>query len=236
MLLAALGVPPFVAAAPGAGLPRVFLWSWQRADDLRFAAAAGVGVAPLVATLTLEGDGVRAAGRRQALALPPGAAVLPVVRVELGRAPTFSPAQRAELVARVVALARSLPGSRGVQVDFDAPLSARAFDRAFLGDTRRALPRDAWLSITALASWCDGDRWLAGLPVDEIVPMLFRMGPSASDTRAHLAARTAPECADALGLATDEPVATGADDRRVYWFHPGPWTPAAFARVRQAAR
>ncbi len=30
--------------------------------------------------------------------------------------------------------------------------------------------------MTALASWCAGDDWLRDLPVDEAVPMLFRMG------------------------------------------------------------
>jgi len=27
------------------------------------------------------------------------------------------------------------------------------------------------LSMTALASWCESDRWLAGMPVAEAVPM-----------------------------------------------------------------
>ena len=32
------------------------------------------------------------------------------------------------------------------------------------------------LTITALASWCDGDDWIDGLPVADASPMLFRMG------------------------------------------------------------
>jgi hypothetical protein len=31
--------------------------------------------------------------------------------------------------------------------------------------------------FTALASWCEADGWISGLPVAEAVPMLFRMGP-----------------------------------------------------------
>jgi hypothetical protein len=223
----------------GAGLPTVFVWAWERADDLRFVSGRGVGVAPLVATLTLAGDHVLPAGRRQPLALPAAVPVLPVVRVELAArpAPTLSPRQRAELVARLAALATSLPGSRGLQLDFDAPRSARAFDRALLVDLRRALPDSLWLSMTALASWCDGDRWLASLPVDEIVPMLFRMGPAGENERARMAARRAlgaRECGEALGLSTDEPAVRGPGVRRVYWFHPGPWTPTALARALAA--
>jgi len=56
--------------------------------------------------------------------------------------------------------------------------------------------------------------------------MLFRMGPAGSTARVRDIA-----CGDALGLATDEPVAAAAGGRRVYWFHPGPWSAAAFARA-----
>ncbi len=46
-----------------------------------------------------------------------------------------------------------------------------------LQDLRQKLPQQIPLSMTALASFCVGDRWLDDLPVDEAVPMIFRMGP-----------------------------------------------------------
>ena len=42
--------------------------------------------------------------------------------------------------------------------------------------------------MTALASFCVGDRWLDGLPVDEVVPMIFRMGTDNERIRSFLAA------------------------------------------------
>jgi len=55
-------------------------------------------------------------------------------------------------------------------------VSERDFYRALLQDLRAQLPDNVPLSMTALASFCIGDRWLEGLPVDEAVPMIFRMG------------------------------------------------------------
>ncbi len=83
--------------------------------------------------------------------------------------------------------------------------------------------------MTALASWCADDRWLSGLPVDEIVPMLFRMGP-ANEAFRDLArsSRTAqPECRQAVGTSLDEPLDLARDHRRVYAFNPRSWTAAS---------
>jgi hypothetical protein len=38
---------------------------------------------------------------------------------------------------------------------------------------RATLPAGRELSMTALASWYDTERWLGAAPVDEVVPMLF---------------------------------------------------------------
>jgi len=91
------------------------------------------------------------------------------------------------------------------------------------------------LSITALASWCAGDRWMRGLPIDEAVPMLFRMGPL-NEPYAALARSTsagAPECRGALGTSLDEPLHIRAGTRRVYVFNASPWTPASVGRARE---
>jgi len=56
------------------------------------------------------------------------------------------------------------------------------------------------LSITALASWCAGDPWITGLPIDEAVPMLFRLGPDTRNIDAFLSHRniTEPLCAGSV--------------------------------------
>jgi hypothetical protein len=52
---------------------------------------------------------------------------------------------------------------------------------------RATLPAGRELSMTALASWCDTERWLGTAPVDEVVPMLFRMGPVGENPKRRLA-------------------------------------------------
>jgi hypothetical protein len=139
-------------------------------------------------------------------------------------------------MAAAIAGTISLPRVRGVQIDFDAAESERGFYRALVQAVRRALGPDVPLSITALASWCTQDRWMTGLPVDETVPMLFRMGPL-NEPYAGLARSTssaAAECRGALGTSLDEPLHVRAVGRRVYVFNAAAWTPASVTRAREA--
>jgi hypothetical protein len=214
------------SARPAARLPAIMLWAWEQPQDLRFVDPEGAGIAFLAATLTLQGDRVVVEPRRQPLRAPRGAVLVAVGRVEIGGAtPALDAAQRARLVRALVDLGRR-PGVAGVQVDFDAPRSARDFYRALLADLRRELPPTTVLSMTALASWCMADDWVAGLPVDEAVPMLFRMGADDHAIRADLAARGRLDCAScrgSVGLATDEALPRVRADR-TYLFHAGAWT------------
>jgi hypothetical protein len=120
-----------------------------------------------------------------------------------------------------------LPGVLAVQIDFDAARSRRDFYRALLSEARRSLPDSVPLTITALASWGLGDRWLDGLPIEEAVPMVFRMG--ADDTRVRQALRRGTDfspaiCRQSIGVAVDEPFPPLRPGRRVYLFSRLPWT------------
>lgn len=104
-----------------------------------------------------------------------------------------------------------------------------------LGAVRAGLAPGTKLSMTALASWCDGEHWLAAAPVDEIVPMLFRMGRKAGRLRAKLEAGgdfAEARCRSALGISMDAPVAFPAG-RRVYVFNPRAWDAASLAALAQ---
>jgi hypothetical protein len=139
-------------------------------------------------------------------------------------------------VAAIVERTRD-DGIAGVQIDFDAARSQRAFYRDLLVDLRSALPESMPLSMTALASWAVHDRWLAGLPVDEAVPMLFRMGADAKRVRTYLDSGedfAEPLCRTSVGFSTDEPRAAVASGRRVYLFSPTAWTrPALEAALKK---
>ncbi|MBI5168360.1 MAG: hypothetical protein HZA61_02630 [Candidatus Eisenbacteria bacterium] len=221
-----------------AALPPVMLWAWEYPQDLRFADPARVGVASLGATAALVGDDVRVTMRRQPLRLAPGAAHVRVLRVELprGAKPALSEVQAARLARLAAGLARE-SGVRGVQLDFDAPRSARPFYRRLLARVRAELPDTSLLAMTALASWAMGDAWLEGLPVDAAVPMVFRMGADAGRIRAALTAGRdfTPERARGnLGVDLDEPWPRFLPGRRLWIFVHGSWTPARVERVNRA--
>jgi hypothetical protein len=122
---------------------------------------------------------------------------------------------------------------KAIQVDFDAAISERHYYRQLLEDLRRELPDNVPLSITALASFCVGDRWLSDLPVDEAVPMVFRMGMDSDRIKNMLSSGADFNeglCKRSYGVSLDEPVTTSFEkQRRVYVFNDHSWTPADIA-------
>lgn len=219
---------PAVAAARDwpAGWPARFAWSWDRAEDLRFL-ARDEGVALVLTSLEFHGDRTLVRPLRNAVALPVGTVVLPVVHVEALPAmhAALTAAQHQAFVDAVLRAATRSPQG-AVQVDFEALPSQRAFYRDVLAEVRARRP-ELRLSITALASWCLADRWTASLPVDEVVPMAFRMGSAHGDYRDWVAAseRWPDATCTATGVATDEPLPRLPRSRRLFFFSPQPWTP-----------
>jgi hypothetical protein len=195
---------------PMASLPPVIIWAWERPEKLDFIDTNRVGVAFLAKTLRLEGDRVISKPRMQPLQLAPGTKLIAVIRIETDH-PTLSSTQLSKTVDEIA----KLPASSAVQIDFDATTSERDFYRALLRDVK---PRVPSLSITALASWCAGDKWLDDLPIDEAVPMLFRMGRDRGLRRVD-----SPICGNSAGVSTDELLTAPAVDR-LYIFNPNPWS------------
>ncbi|HEU0098433.1 MAG TPA: hypothetical protein VFQ67_06610 [Allosphingosinicella sp.] len=213
----------------------LILWAWERPEDLRFAGAAAE-VAVQTGFVELAGDSIQARGRRFPLksAAPPSTALVHV-QIDHGRPLAWTAPMRARASAAVLHYAAAVPARR-VQVDFEVRASERQVLLDLLEDVRRGLPRGTLLSMTALASWCDIEGWLGGAPVDEIVPMLFRMTEGGDALRKRLAAGgdfRNPRCRSALGVAGDSPIARAPPGRRVYLFSPRSWTAADFESARR---
>ena len=225
------GLALYATAAQGgvredrmASLPDTILWAWEHPEDLRFLDPRHVGVAYLALTLRLDQGTIERQPRQQPLRVPPGTRRLAVVRIETSEQPAWAGATIEEIAQDVRRLAR--PGVAAIQLDYDAARSEREFYRDLASRIRQTLPDSLPLSMTALASWCVDDPWLKNMPVDEIVPMVFRMGADGPAIRRTLAARgdfPCRECRGSIGLATDEPRPKLAGPRRTYWFHGGSW-------------
>lgn len=208
------------------GLPRLVLWAWERPEDLRFMNPRDTAVAFLADTIQLRGDTAVARPRLQSLRVPDRAHLVAVVRIEAGQDAALNRSQ-IEQTATAITKAASLPRVMAVQVDFDATRSQRDFYRSLLLDLRRRLGPAEPISITALASWCLGDDWISTLPINEAVPMLFRMGAGTNEVVGQLSSGRdfrASICRGSLGVSTDERWASLPCGRRLYVFHDRPWT------------
>jgi hypothetical protein len=217
-----------------ATFPAVVLWAWERPETLHFIDTQAVGVAFLARTLYLTGSDVIVRPRLQPFSAPPETRLMAVVRMTADRwqPPDLSASQRQMATAAITEVGMR-SGIQALQVDFDATVSQRAFYREVLFQLRRELPASMPLSMTALASWCLFDNWLTGLPVDEVVPMVFRMGADQNRVRRHLANDDfrAAACRRSLGIATDEALPAWRPGRRLYVFHPQAWRLDAMTSV-----
>ena len=206
-----------------ATLPRVTLWAWERREDLHALDTRRFAVAYLDQTLTI-GLTVASQPRRDLLVFPSSATRIPVVRIEAPPNALLNAQSSSDAVDAILRSARE-PGIAALQVDFDATRSQRPFYRDLLVDLRSRMPAGLPLSITALASWCSFDDWLGGLPVDEAVPMMFRMEPdrrrappSLDDFRIR-----EPLCQTSVGISTTEPWPSDLDGKRIYVFPDNGW-------------
>lgn len=216
--------------------PALILWAWERPEDLDFINPEEVGVAYLAKTVFLRGAGLRAKPRLQPLSVPPGTTVIPVARIEVDtqEPPALSVDQAREAATEIAKLAL-LSNASTVQVDFDATTSQRQFYRVLLTELRNQMPPATKLSITALGSWCQGDDWLRDLPIDEAVPMLFRMGLDRNTIISRLAGEgfAGTRCGSSAGISTDEHINNLPRVSRLYVFNPDGWNRDALNKVME---
>ena len=216
------------------GEPLLMLWAWETPEDLRTVSPQRAGVAFLAREVLLDRV-LTVRPRRQPLLVAPNTFLMADVRIETG--PNFiASSQLASQAAQAILEAAHEPNVRALQIDFDATASQRDFYAEVLHQLHTALPASFPLSITALASWCGPHSWLHALPIDEAVPMFFRMGGPAA-TRASAPRSThslaEPFCLSSVGVATDEAWPAIAPQQRVYVFRVGPWSAQDLANLNR---
>ena len=205
-------------------LPSHTLWTWERREDLSSIDPISTAVASLDRTVLLSGPSIHTALQRNGLRLPPDPRLrrITVVRIET-HAPELTEGTARAMSEAILQSLADVRGSSALQIDFDARRSERAWYRAVLNRVRAGMPAEMPLSITALASWCSGDRWMAGLPIDEAVPMFFRMEPGVRGQNDPNVTIREPLCAGAIGLSTHEPWPGLVHGERVYLFADRGW-------------
>lgn len=218
--------------------PQVILWAWERPTDLRFTDPKRIGVAFLAKSIFLTGANVQARPRLQPLQLADGTKVIAVTRIETDpqHRPSLSLEQRRILVEAITRTAAT-PNVSEIQIDFDATQSERDFYRELIADVRRNLPQQVRFSITALASWCMHDDWISDLPIDEAVPMLFRMTNDGQQIINRLDVGDdfhANPCRQSYGLSLDEKRPRLFASRRLFVFNPNAWTEESVRQIPES--
>jgi hypothetical protein len=214
---------------PLPGFPRLMLWAWERPEHLTFIDPHSTGVAFLARSIQWREGKIASRPRYQPVEVPADTVMMAVTRLDS----ISPPLPDAGSIANEIAATASLPRVLAIQVDFDAALSERAWYADLLRLVRRRLDPSMPLTVTALASWCRRDPWIRVLPVRDAVPMLFRMGPG--EPRGALDFSLAV-CQSSLGISTDEMPVSLPHGRRLFVFHPRPWTADAYRAAMQIAR
>lgn len=213
-------------------MPQKIIWAWERPEDLRFLDPKEYGVAFLAQTIFLERDGVSPKSRRQPLDVAPETYMIAVTRIETNKEGAKRAAFDTGMINKVAALIKNtldLPDVKGIQVDFDAVVSERAFYRSLMKEVRTQLPQNTSFTMTSLASWCTGDAWLFNdFPVDEAIPMAFQMGADSDNIKTYLRNGNdwrEPLCRGSYGISVEEGRLEGIKNgRRMYYFKNSGWT------------
>ncbi len=209
------------------GPPQYYLWAWRRPEDLSFIDPARVRLAVWTATIFIDEGAMTVERRSVPVAYPVGTEVVAVTRLEIAGVHDEKMAKATAMQIEAVGAAF---GPVEYQVDFDARYSQRPFYAMLVRELRKRIG-DKALSITALASWCMLDNWIAALPIDAAVPMVYRLGPNRESILGKLRSErrfAEPMCAGNVGYSADEEAVWLKGLERVFLFHPSPWTEDRF--------
>lgn len=218
--------------------PTVVLWAWERPENLLFLEGRDVGVAFLAGTITFDAAETIISPRRQPLEVNDKTPLIAVVRIESRNSEGGGEISEKQTLQALEFIQRTCLGERfsGCQIDFDAKASERGFYKKLLVQARQKISKTISLSITSLASWCDANSWLDDLPIQEAVPMFFRLGQDESMIRRDLVGKSfmkAEICQQSVGISTDEPLPQSKylSNRRIYIFNPQAWTKDNFLTI-----
>ena len=229
--------------------PNIMLWAWERPEHMTFIDEKKVGVAFLAERFLVKHQPgndrqVLVVPRTQALELKPETYLIAVFRIDVAPkeigllTPNVKEEISHSIIKYVLTNRHKIPTIQEVQIDFDARQSERGFYTELLKELRASLPYDLKLSMTALASWCLGDYWLANLPVDEVVPMVFSMGRDGKRIKFEIARHkgfTGQKCQCAVGLSSksilEQPFTQLLRNRHIYVFSHTSWTKESAQQV-----
>lgn len=213
LIVASLLIAPAFAETPS-----VYLWAWDRPEDLRFV-EPHIGIAYFAGEIDLGAKKPEFRPRQKPLLVSKGQPVLPVLHVRARRGGHYGNVEQ-QLILDAIRRLMAESSTEKIQLDFEVYHSQRNFYKNLVRTIKEKNPHRK-LSVTALASWCGHDSWLVGLPVAEIVPMLFDPSHKKGDANHQLP--QASLCKESVGLANYETYATLPRAKIYYLFSNRAW-------------
>jgi len=216
----------------------VILWVWERPENLYFLKEKNVTFAYLSGTVTKTNDGLVYYPRRQPLRIPDNSQTIAVIRIEDKSDKHEFYDKDKESISDYIVKSCQEKSNLSCQIDFDAVESQIDFYKRLIIDVREKLPKEIKLSITSLVSWCtSGTPWFDGLPIDEIVPMFFRLGRDENLYWQKIeqgSLKLDISCQKSVGIAADEslPNKIYLENKPIYIFNNKYWSPSNWAIIK----
>lgn len=232
ILLISFGIFLLKSKSKDLNIP-IIVWVWERPENLYFLKDKNVSFAYLSGTVTKTNNELVYYPRRQPLRIPDNRQTISVVRIEdKSEKHEFNDKDLEEITSFIVKSCLEKESNISCQIDFDATESQTDFYKKLVVKVREKLPKEIKLSLTALVSWCTNDEsWFKDLPVDEVVPMFFRLGKDENVYWQKIEEgnlKLNSICQNAVGISTDEnmPNKIYLKDKPIYIFNNEYWTPA----------
>ena len=217
----------------------IVVWVWERPENFYFLKDKNVIFAYLSGTVTKTNNNLEYYSRRQPLRIPDNRQTISVIRIEdKSDNHKFTDEDLIDISDYVVKLCIERKSNISCQIDFDATESQIDFYKKLVVSVREQLPKDIKLSVTALVSWCTIDNpWFVDLPLDEVVPMFFRLGKDENLYWQKIkdgSLKINSVCQKSVGIATDEPVPNKVylENKPIYIFNNVYWSPANWSIIK----
>ncbi len=217
----------------------IVIWVWERPENLYFLKERNVTFAYLSGNITKTNEDLVYYPRRQPLRIPDNSNTIAVIRIEdKSDKHEFNNQDLLDISDYIVKSCQEKESNLSCQIDFDAVESQIDFYKKLIVNVREKLPQNIKLSITALVSWCtDETPWFNGLPIDEAVPMFFRLGKEENlywNKIEQGSLKLDISCQKSIGIATDEPLPNKIylENKPIYIFNNVYWSPANWAIIK----
>jgi len=209
----------------------ITIWVWERSENLYFLKDKKVSFAYLSGTVTKTNENLVYYSRQQPLRIPDNRKTIAVVRIEeKSDNHKFEDNDLDKISNYIVKSCTEKDSNISCQIDFDATESQIGFYKNLVINVREKLPKEMKLSLTALVSWCtNNESWFKDLPIDEVVPMFFRLGKDQNIYWQRIKEGKldiSNVCQKAIGIATDEPMPNKIymKNKPIYIFNNKYWT------------